>query len=169
MMRGRGTARRLVWSVARSGLVTNRHRQALFRRMGLDNLGSTWIGPQVTMVVPEEVAAGEGCCINEGVFLDRHVTLGTNVYIGPRAMLITASHAVGGPSRRAAAGAHHPVAVGDGCWIGAGAIILPGVVVERGCVIAAGAVVTRDCAPDGLYAGVPAQRVRELSALGEDQ
>lgn len=161
-MIGRGSARRLVWSLARSGLVTNRHRQELFRLMGLDNLGSTWVGPQVTMVVPEEVAAGEGCYINEGAFLDRHVTLGANVYIGPRAMLITASHAVGGASLRAAAGAPDPVLVGDGCWIGAGAIVLPGVVVGAGCVIAAGAVVTRSCDPNGLYAGVPARRVRDL-------
>lgn len=52
--------------------------------------------------------------------------------------------------------------VGDGCWIGANATILPGVTVAPGCVIAAGAVVTKDTEPDGLYAGVPARRVRDL-------
>ncbi|WP_249354641.1 DapH/DapD/GlmU-related protein [Rhodococcus sp. USK13] len=52
--------------------------------------------------------------------------------------------------------------VGDGCWIGAGAIILPGVTVGEGCVVGAGAVVTRDCSPNGLYVGSPARRVRDL-------
>jgi len=47
--------------------------------------------------------------------------------------------------------------IGDGAWIGARVIILPGVTVGAGAVIAAGSVVTSDCAPDSLYAGVPAQ------------
>jgi acetyltransferase-like isoleucine patch superfamily enzyme len=41
-------------------------------------------------------------------------------------------------------------------------VIMPGVSIERGVVIAAGAVVTRSCAAHGLYAGVPARRIREL-------
>jgi hypothetical protein len=39
---------------------------------------------------------------------------------------------------------------------------LPGVVIGPGCVIAAGAVVVSDCKPNGLYAGVPARRLRDL-------
>lgn len=48
------------------------------------------------------------------------------------------------------------ISVGDGCWLCAGAIILPGVAVGNKCVIAAGAVVTRDIPPYSLAAGVPA-------------
>jgi maltose O-acetyltransferase len=43
--------------------------------------------------------------------------------------------------------------------------VLPGVTVGDGCVIAAGAVVNADCQPDGLYAGVPARRVRDLEPI----
>ena len=50
----------------------------------------------------------------------------------------------------------------DGCWICAGCTILPGVTIGEGCVIAAGSVVNKDCAPDGLYAGVPAKRIKDL-------
>lgn len=60
------------------------------------------------------------------------------------------------------AGSPQPITVGDGCWIGARAVILPGVTIGDGCVIAAGAVVSKDCAPNGMYAGVPARRIREL-------
>ena len=42
------------------------------------------------------------------------------------------------------------------------AIILPGVTIAEGCVIAAGAVVNKSTEPDGLYAGVPARRVKDL-------
>jgi maltose O-acetyltransferase len=55
-----------------------------------------------------------------------------------------------------------PIAVGEGAWIGAGAIVLGGVRIGHGCVVGAGAVVTRDCAPNGLYVGVPASRQRDL-------
>jgi acetyltransferase-like isoleucine patch superfamily enzyme len=79
-----------------------------------------------------------------------------------RVMLVTSSHAVGPCERRAGPLKPAPITVGDGCWIGAGAVLLPGVTVHDGCVIASGAVVTGDCAADGLYAGVPARRVRDL-------
>jgi acetyltransferase-like isoleucine patch superfamily enzyme len=109
------------------------------------------------------VTIGEGSFLNRDVFVDGvGVRLGRNVYVGPRAMIVTAKHSIGGRALRAAPGAPEEVQVGDGCWIGAGAIILPGVTVGAGCVIAAGAVVTRDCEPDGLYAGVPARRLRDL-------
>lgn len=57
---------------------------------------------------------------------------------------------------------HKPITVGKGCWIGANAIILPGVTIGDGCIIGAGAVVNKDCAPNGLYVGVPTKRVRDL-------
>lgn len=50
----------------------------------------------------------------------------------------------------------------DGCWLGGNVTVLPGVTIGRGCVIAAGAVVTKSCDPNGLYAGVPARRIRDL-------
>ncbi len=44
-----------------------------------------------------------------------------------------------------------------------GAIIMPGVTIAEGCVVAAGAVVTRSTEPNGLYAGNPAVRKKDLS------
>ena len=51
---------------------------------------------------------------------------------------------------------HKEVRIGDNCWIGAGAIILPGVEIGNGCVVAAGSVVTRDVPDNVMVAGVPA-------------
>jgi maltose O-acetyltransferase len=55
-----------------------------------------------------------------------------------------------------------PVSIGDNCWIGAGAIILPGVHIGQGCVIGAQAVVTRDIPPHSIVVGVPAHVIEEL-------
>jgi acetyltransferase-like isoleucine patch superfamily enzyme len=49
-----------------------------------------------------------------------------------------------------------PVVIEDDVWVGANAVILPGVTIGRHSVIAAGAVVTRDVPPGSLAAGVPA-------------
>ena len=53
------------------------------------------------------------------------------------------------------------VHVGNDCWIGHAAIILPGVAVGDGAVIGAGAVVSRDVAPYSIVAGVPARAIRK--------
>jgi acetyltransferase-like isoleucine patch superfamily enzyme len=55
-----------------------------------------------------------------------------------------------------------PVTIGAGVWVGARAMIMPGVTIGDGAVIAAGAVVTKDVPPNTLVAGVPARIVREL-------
>ena len=62
------------------------------------------------------------------------------------------------------AGEHRnlPIEIGAGVWIGARAVILPGVKVGDGAVIAAGAVVTKDVAANTLVVGVPARVLREL-------
>ncbi|WP_340245967.1 acyltransferase [Sulfitobacter pontiacus] len=49
------------------------------------------------------------------------------------------------------------------CWIGAGAIVLPGVSVGEGATVAAGSVVTKDVAPGTVVAGIPARAVKQLS------
>ena len=51
--------------------------------------------------------------------------------------------------------------IGNDCWIGHGAIILPGVTVDDGAVIAAGAVVSRNVPPYTVVGGVPARPIRE--------
>jgi len=56
----------------------------------------------------------------------------------------------------------NPVAIGDDCWIGANAVVLPGVTIGEHCVVAAGAVVTKDVPPHSLVAGVPAKIIKNI-------
>jgi acetyltransferase-like isoleucine patch superfamily enzyme len=58
-----------------------------------------------------------------------------------------------------------PVVIGDDVWIGANAVILPGVTIGRHVVVAAGAVVTKDVPDYCVVAGVPAKVVKELEKL----
>ena len=105
----------------------------------------------------DNITIGEGTFINRRVrFLaaDR-ITLGRGCDIAMDVSFVTTTHSVGSKESRAGRLQASPIFVGDGCWIGAGAVVLPGVHIGPGCVIAAGAVVSRDCAPDGLYGGVP--------------
>lgn len=54
-----------------------------------------------------------------------------------------------------------PVEIGEDCWIGVNAVIMPGVSIGRGCVIGANAVVTSDVPPYSIVAGIPARQLRK--------
>ena len=54
------------------------------------------------------------------------------------------------------------VTIDDDVWIGANAVILPGVKIGSHCVVAAGAVVTKDVPPHSLVAGVPAKVIKQI-------
>lgn len=62
-----------------------------------------------------------------------------------------------------------PVKIGNGCWIGGGAIILPGVTIGDGAVIGAGSVVTKDIPADCLAAGNPCRVMRRINISAKEQ
>ena len=59
-----------------------------------------------------------------------------------------------------------PVIIGDDVWIGANAVILPGVTIGSHVVVAAGAVVTKDVPENTIVAGVPAKVIRTVNGEG---
>ncbi len=91
------------------------------------------------------------------------ITIGVRVGIGPGVKILTSTHELpddpatpimDGPLRFA------PVILEDGCDVGVGAIVLPGVTVGRGAQIGAGAVVAHDVPAGAVAAGVPARVLR---------
>ena len=56
-----------------------------------------------------------------------------------------------------------PVTIGDGCWIGGGVIIVPGVTVGENSVIGAGSVVTKDVPANSLAVGNPGRVIRKIN------
>ena len=94
---------------------------------------------------------------------DSLIEIEDNVTIAMNVVFCTHTHEVGDESRRAIRKTVvAPIKIGAGTWIGANAIILPGVSVGRGCVIAAGAVVNRNCEDNCIYGGVPATLIKRL-------
>lgn len=107
---------------------------------------------------------GRECHFNIGCYLEAGdvLEIGDRVSFGPQAMVLTTSHEVGPLSRRAGDVTRRAVHIGSGAWIGARAVILPGVTIGAGAVVAAGAVVNRDVPPNTVVAGVPARVVKAM-------
>jgi acetyltransferase-like isoleucine patch superfamily enzyme len=111
---------------------------------------------QGRMVIGARSWIGQQCFLHSA----GDIVIGMRVGIGPGARILTSSHdlpadrtvpIMDGPLRFA------PVILGDGCDIGVGAIVLPGVTVGRGAQIGAGAVLTEDVPDYAIAAGVPAR------------
>ena len=102
--------------------------------------------------------------INVDCFFDlaAPINIGENVSIGPKSMLITGAHHVGDEDNRCGDLEPRAIIIGDGVWLGARCIILPGVSIGRGSVVAAGAVVTKEVPVNVMVAGVPAKVIKEL-------
>ena len=152
----------LVNALTRSPLVPTQIRRAILRRM-CDHIGAARICAGF-MVNSSRLVVGDNVFINDDVTIDCHgsVTIEDGVAIGPRCTIVTSSHLVGPPSMRRRGIDYGPVTVGRGSWLATNVTVLPGVTIGAGCIIAAGAVVHEECAPNGLYAGVPARRVKSL-------
>ena len=112
----------------------------------------------------DRLCIGADCQITTPICLElgERITIGDRVVIGHHATIMTTTHEIGGPGQRCGPRVYAPVAIEDGCWIGAHATVLPGVTIGSGSVVAAGAVVVRDVPPHSLAGGVPARVLRSL-------
>lgn len=90
------------------------------------------------------------------------VTIGSNVFFAPGVQIYTANHPLDAESRRTVENAL-PITIGDDCWIGGNAIILPGLTIGKGCVIGAGSVITKNIPDNSLAVGNPAKVIRKLN------
>lgn len=112
------------------------------------------------LVVGEECTIDVNCVFD----LEEKITLGNRVTLGPGAMILTSTHDLGPQSHRAGVVTRSPVTVGDGAWIGARAIVLPGVTIGAGAIVEVGAVVNKDVAPHTRVGGLPAVVLEKLDA-----
>ena len=127
-------------------------------------------GPAATIVGdPRFLTVGRDVYLNRGVFIEAHapVSIGDGCAVGMETMILTSHHALLESGRWNEEADGRAVTIGPRVWIGARALILPGATIEPDVVISAGAVVVGSCLSHGLYAGVPARRIRELNAPSE--
>lgn len=93
---------------------------------------------------------------------DTHIYVGDCTLFGPNVVVATAGHPLWPPLRAQGYQYNAPVRIGKNCWIGAGAVLVPGVTVGDNAVIGAGSVVTRDIPPNTLAVGNPCRVLREI-------
>ena len=93
---------------------------------------------------------------------EAYVTIGDDCFIGPNVGIYTACHDVDPGKRNSRDEWARPVNIGDNCWIGGGATILPGVSIGSGCTIGAGSVVVHDIPDNSVAVGNPAKVVKKL-------
>ncbi|MCI8757531.1 MAG: sugar O-acetyltransferase [Oscillospiraceae bacterium] len=93
---------------------------------------------------------------------DTHIYVGDNTMFGPNVVVATAGHPLLPELREQGYQYNAPVHIGRNCWIGAGAILLPGVTVGDNAVIGAGSIVTKDVPASVLAVGNPCRVLREI-------
>lgn len=93
---------------------------------------------------------------------DTHIYVGDYTMIGPNVTIATASHPLEPDLREQGLQYNRPVFIGRNCWIGAGAILLPGVHIGENTVVGAGSVVTKDLPANVVAVGNPCRVLRPL-------
>jgi acetyltransferase-like isoleucine patch superfamily enzyme len=121
--------------------------------------------PTATLICIDIAIGPETFVGDEVMITGGRIQIGARCDLAPRVIIHAGSHQIGTTSRRAGISYAGEIVVGDGTWIGTGAIILAGAKIGRGVIIAAGSVVTSGEYPDNsLLAGVPAQIKRQLNS-----
>lgn len=141
-----------------------RVRIFLLRKLGAIIGVNCSVLKNVEISSPENLTIGDcsGLGVRNVINCQGKITIGRCVLMGPEVMLFSATHIW---NEELKTFLHQgvktsKVAIGDNAWIGARAIILPGVQVGRGAVVAAGAVVTRNVPDYAVVAGVPARVIK---------
>lgn len=94
---------------------------------------------------------------------DTHIYIGDYTMIGPNVTIATAGHPILPKLREKVYQYNMPVHIGRNCWLGAGAVIMPGVTIGDNTVIGAGSVVTKDIPANVVAVGNPCRVMREIN------
>lgn len=112
--------------------------------------------------IGDDVSINRGAEFYPGLVAGARIRIGSNVRIAPNVRLHAAGHDPDHPELAETAG---DIVVGDGAWLGAACLVLPGVNIGARAVVAAGAVVTTSVPDDAIVAGVPARVIRMRGAI----
>ncbi|MGX1515973.1 sugar O-acetyltransferase [Streptomyces collinus] len=149
----------------RTGARDEEGRRALLEEL-LASLGTgVWIEPPLHVAYGNRVHLGDDVYANFGLTLvdDVEVFVRDRVMFAPHVTVSTTGHPVHPGLRQDGTQFSAPVRIEDDVWIGAGALIMPGVTVGRGSVVGAGSVVTAHVPPMTVVAGTPARVLREIT------
>ncbi|MCL5023037.1 MAG: WcaF family extracellular polysaccharide biosynthesis acetyltransferase [Nitrospirae bacterium] len=163
---GRRFLTRSIWFVTNVLFVLNplnpfsQLRAILLKMLGGKIGQGVVLKPSINIKYPWNLEIGDNSWIGESVLFDSldKISIGSNVCISQGAYLCTGNHDY---TKEAFDLIVRPIVIEDGVWVGAKAVICPGVTLRSHSVITAGSVVTKDTEPYGIYQGNPAQYIRK--------
>lgn len=95
---------------------------------------------------------------------DTHIYVGSHTMFGPNVTVATAGHPILPELRAQGYQYNAPVHIGENCWFGAGAIVLPGITIGNNVVVGAGSIVTKDLSDNVVAVGNPCHVLRQVNA-----
>lgn len=162
---GGGVVKRTLWYVVNAIFFhswlwpESRMKRAILRAFGARVGRGVVIKPRVNIKYPWHLELGDNVWLGEGVWIDSlaRVRIASNVCVSQEAYLLTGNHNYRDPAFKLVVAG---IDVEEGVWIGARAMVCPGVRVRRNTVLTVGSVLQRDSEENGIYRGNPAQWVR---------
>ena len=135
----------------------------------LRQITASEIDESVALFTPLYINYGKHTKIGKNVFINFDcvlldlggITIEDNVLIAPKVSLLSEGHAVSLGSRHSLVPGH--IHIKRNAWIGAGATILPGVIIGENSVVAAGAVVSKDVPAHTVVGGIPAKTIKTIN------
>ena len=109
----------------------------------------------VNIFIGDRVFINYGCVLLDVCRID----IGTGTQIGPAVQIVTADHPRDAAKRAAGLEMGKPISIGENVWIGAQAVILPGITIGADAIVGAGSIVTRDVLSKETVVGNPARSV----------
>lgn len=159
------SCRELVYDFNHARPSEEEKRQEILKKL-LGSVGKCpWIEPPVRFAYGKNTHIGDYFYANFNLVVvdDIEVYIGNYVMIGPNVTITVTGHPVDAQLRRPGTQFSFPVTIEDGVWIGAGAILLPGVTIGKNTVIGAGSIVTKDIPLDVVAVGNPCRVLRPVT------
>ncbi|MGY3765068.1 DapH/DapD/GlmU-related protein [Vagococcus vulneris] len=128
------------------------------------------IDDSVDVLLPFLTDFGRHIKLGKDIFINRDamfvdlggITIDDRVLIGPRVSLLTVNHFENPEDRRGVITA--PIHIKKGAWIGASAVVMPGVTIGKNAIVAANSTVTKDVPDNVIVAGTPARYIRDIES-----
>lgn len=160
----RHRAKELCQRYAQDVASRGQHQQAILTELLVGLAGPAMIEPGFRCDYGSNIYLGKNFYANfDLIILDVcEVRIGDDCLCGPRVSILAAGHPIDPAERRAGLEFGKPITIGHNVWLGAGAIINPGVSIGDHAIVGSGAVVTRDVPANTVVGGVPAKILREI-------
>ncbi|SHI07475.1 maltose O-acetyltransferase [Sporobacter termitidis DSM 10068] len=165
LMRDNKNARRLTRLFNQTGEDEADQRVAYLKELFGATGENIWIEPAFHCDYGRHIYVGENFYANyDCIIIDVcPVTIGDNVFFGPRVGVYTAAHPIDAEVRATGLEYGKPVAIGNDVWVGGNTVINPGVTIGSNVVIGSGAIVTKDIPSGVIAAGNPCKTLRSIT------